>query len=994
MELFKLLGKIVIDKGTSEEDIDKLNKKAKDLGEKFEKVGTGFKNAGDKIQGAGKKLMPVTTIIGGIGIASSKMAINFEDSIANINTLLDDKDHLEGYKDTVKRISNDTGLAIDTMASGMYQAISSLGDGGKETEKIFGTMATAAKAGGAEVSDSVALISAGMKGYNQVNDETAKKISDLAFQTAKLGVTTFPEMAKSMQPLFPLANSLALSYEELFGSMATLTGVTGNTAEVSTQLKAVFSNLMTPTKGMQKLLDKYGYSSGQAMLETEGLAGMLGIVQKETGGQADKMAELFSSVEAVTAMTALTGSQFDTFNDKLSQMGDATGATETAYSKLETKGNTLRKTWNRLKNTGLELGETLTTSLAPMFEKFSGGVQKLSEWFISLDENQQQTIIKIAVFAAALGPALIMIGKVSSGIGSIISVAGKAAPMLGTLGAKIGSMGGITGVLGSAVGKLGGALGALASPVGIVVAAIAVLTGAFLHLWNTNEDFKNSIVSIWDGIVEKFNNAGQKITDAINSLGFDFNSLGEAIKAAWDWICNALAPVIVGIFDTIGQTLGGIIDVVTGIVQVICGIIKGFKDGDWSLFLEGMETLFTGFIELITAPFHAAFETFKGYLGQFGSSWEEVWIGIKDFFSGIWESITGTLSSVWEGLISVVSSAWETIKNVVQVGVMLIAELLQLAFDLITLPFRFIWENCKETIVAAWESIKEAVSNALDAVKSIIETVWNAIVSFLTPVLEGIKNIFSTVFNAIKNVVTTVFNAIVNVITAQINFVKNIVTTVLNAVKTVFATTFDAVKTKVTSVINGIKTTISSGLNAAKTTVTNVLTGIKNKFSNIFDSAKNIVKGAIDKIKGYFNFQWSLPKLKLPHFSINGSFSLNPPSVPSFGIEWYKNGAVLQNPTLFGYNPFTGNSMGGGEAGDEAVAPVDVLLGYIRQAVAEQNNVLASILTKILDKLDEFKPNGDGDIIIPIYFGSELWDEIIIKAKSNVTLRSGGMVDV
>ena len=295
-----------------------------------------FESASQKFEAASKKFAPISAAVAGVGAASGKMALDFEDSMANVNTLLDDPSHLEGYKNAVRRISDNTGLSLETMSAGMYQAISSLGDGGEETERIFTTMARSAKAGGAEVSDSVALISAGMKGYNDVSNETAQKISDLAFQTAKLGVTTFPEMAKSMQPLFPLANSLNLSYEELFGSMATLTGVTGNTAEVSTQLKAVFSNLMAPTTAMQGVIEKYGYSSGQAMLESEGLAGMLKIVQNETGGQADKMAELFSSTEAVTAMTALTGSQFDTFNDKLGQMSDAAGATNAAYEKLQT----------------------------------------------------------------------------------------------------------------------------------------------------------------------------------------------------------------------------------------------------------------------------------------------------------------------------------------------------------------------------------------------------------------------------------------------------------------------------------------------------------------------------------------------------------------------------------------------------------------------------------------------------------------------------------
>lgn len=419
MELFKLLGTVAVDNNKA---IQAINETASHADSLAGRMAASFKSVGEKSVSLGKKMLPISTAVGGVGIAAGKMYLKFEDSMSNISTLLDDDSHLKTYETAIKKTSNATGLALDDMSAGMYQAISSLGDGGEETTKIFDTMAKSAKAGGAEVSDSVALISAGMKGYNDVSEKTAKKISDLAFQTAKLGVTTFPEMAKSMQPLFPLANSLNLSYEDLFGSMATLTGVTGNTAEVSTQLKAVFSNLMTPTTQMQGLIEKYGYSSGQAMLESEGFAGMLKIVQKETGGQADKMAELFSSVEAVTAMTALTGSQFDTFNNKLGQMSDATGAADKAYEKLNNRGDKIRKTWNTLKNTMVEFGATVIDMVTPYINALSKSVSKLNDWYTNLTKSQKKVITTIAGIVTAAAPVLIIFGKLSTGIGRMITL--------------------------------------------------------------------------------------------------------------------------------------------------------------------------------------------------------------------------------------------------------------------------------------------------------------------------------------------------------------------------------------------------------------------------------------------------------------------------------------------------------------------------------------------------------------------------------------------
>ncbi|GAA0069255.1 hypothetical protein UT300003_07780 [Clostridium sardiniense] len=174
----------------NEHALEEVNKKLKNI--KLDNI-TGKLNKTSEVTGSiANKLKPLAIGISGAGVVASKFTLDFKDGLANINTLLDDQSHLDGYKNKIKEVSNDTGMNIKTVTDGMYQAISSIGDGGKETEEIFDTMAKGAKAGGAEVKDSVSLISAGMKGYGEVNDATAKKISDLAFQTAKLGVNLLP----------------------------------------------------------------------------------------------------------------------------------------------------------------------------------------------------------------------------------------------------------------------------------------------------------------------------------------------------------------------------------------------------------------------------------------------------------------------------------------------------------------------------------------------------------------------------------------------------------------------------------------------------------------------------------------------------------------------------------------------------------------------------------------------------------------------------------
>lgn len=106
----------------------------------------------------------------------------------------------------------------------------------------------------------------------------------------------------------------------------------------------------------------------------------------------------------------------------------------------------------------------------------------------------------------------------------------------------------------------------------------------------------------------------------------------------------------------------------------------------------------------------------------------------------------------------------------------------------------------------------------------------------------------------------------------------------------------------------------------------------------MFASICDFIKGVIDKIKGFFNFEWKLPKIKLPHFKASGEWSLVPPKVPKFSVDWYANGGILNSPTIFGMNG--DRAMGGGEAGAEAVLPIDLLKTYIRDEM-QSNNLCA-----------------------------------------------------
>lgn len=353
---------------------------------------------------------------------------------------------------------------------------------------------------------------------------------------------------------------------------------------------------------------------------------------------------------------------------------------------------------------------------------------------------------------------------------------------------------------------------------------------------------------------------------------------------------TALTPVIAAIAVSIGAlniSLLPVIGVIAAVAAAIAAIIAIIQN--WNTIAETAKNIFQNVVNAIGVAIE----------------------GLKSFFTGLWEHI---------------QSVWNTICNVVQTAVMFIGSILEAAVDIISLPFQFIWENCKDILIGAWNAIQSAVSTAVNAVSSVITTIFTAIRDFFSTVWGAIYERISTVLNAIHSVVSTVFNAI-----------KSVVTTIWSGIKNAITTVVDGIRNTISTVFNSVKNTVSTVFNNIKNTATNVWNGIKNAIVQPIEKARDTVKGIVDKIVGFFSgMKIEFPKIKLPHFSITGKFSLAPPSVPHLSIDWYKEGGIMDSPTIFGMNGT--NLMAGGEAGPEAILP---LKGFYDQ--------LERILTTRLD---------------------------------------------
>ena len=466
--------------------------------------------------------------------------------------------------------------------------------------------------------------------------------------------------------------------------------------------------------------------------------------------------------------------------------------------------------------------------------------------------------------------------------------------------------------------------------------------------------WENLLVGMADGS----QNIDQLMENFSSSVATFAENLAPRISQVLESLPNAIMTLLPTLVTTIASFLPSLISSVTQLVVGLAAVIP-------SLLGQLIQAIMNGLPQFVA--------TAQTMMQSFGTAIQE---NLPIVISKALDMLLGFSQTILENVPILISSGMDLIKNIV-VGLMqALPELIAKVPEIITnfantinTSFPIILQKGVEII---WEIIKGIVSAIPTLVANIpkifeaIVAVWQAInwLQLGKTVIEGIWNGIKNLFGSFKSWISNLFKGVETTIGGIWNAIKATASSVWSSIKTAITTPINSAKDLVSNIVNGISSTISGVFSGIKSTVSTIWNGIKTAITSPIETAKNTVSGIIDKIKGLFNFKISWPHIPMPHFSIRPSGwsigDLLKGSIPSLGIDWYAKGGILEEPTAFGVSP-SGNLRVGGEAGPEAVAPIDTLLGYIRTAVNEENQNLATILNKILRAI---LAQGDMDVVL------------------------------
>ncbi|WP_320930841.1 phage tail tape measure protein, partial [Hungatella sp.] len=501
----------------TENDLKKLEEQANQSATAMQKIaatGEKLKTAGDNISGVGKKMLPVTAAVTGLGTAAVTTAANFESSMSQVQATMgitkDSMSEVDGQTvntmDTLSELAKKMGAETAFSASECAEALNYLALAGYDTQQMCDTLPTIlnlAAAGGIDLASASDMVTDAMSALGMGVSESEKMVDQMA-KTASTTNTSVAQLGEGILTIGATAKSVKGGTAELNTALGILAnnGIKG--AEGGTHLRNIILSLQNPTDKAAASMKSLGVDVYDSEGNMRSMNDVLGDLNKSMDGMTSEeksniISNIFNKTDlsSVNALLANTGETWDDLQASIVNSGGA--AQQMADTQLDNLQGQLTILKSALEGLAISFGELLM----PAIKEIVGWVQKFVDWLNGMDEGTKKVVVTVALFAAALGPVLIIVGKVISAVGTIMTVVPKIAGVINTVKGAFAALNATM----------------LANPIFLIIAAITALVAAFIYLWNTNEDFRQFWIDLWENIKE--------VAIAV------WNAIKEFFAAAW-----------------------------------------------------------------------------------------------------------------------------------------------------------------------------------------------------------------------------------------------------------------------------------------------------------------------------------------------------------------------------------------------------------------------------------------------------------------------------
>lgn len=706
--------------------------------QKIAATGEKLKTVGDNISSAGQKLLPVTAGVTALGTAAVSTAANFESSMSQVQATMgitkDAMSTVNGESvntmDTLSALAKKMGSETAFSASECAEALNYLALAGYDTQQMCDTLPTVlnlAAAGGIDLAAASDMVTDAMSALGMGVDEAGTMVDQMA-KTASTTNTSVAQLGEGILTIGATAKTVKGGTAELNTALGILAnnGIKG--AEGGTHLRNVILSLQNPTDKAAACMEQLGLDVYDSEGNMRSLNDILGDLNTSMDGMtaAEKsniIGQIFNKTDlsSVNALLANTGSTWDDLQQSIIDSGGA--AQQMADTQLDNLQGQITILKSALEGLAISFGELLL----PAIKMIVGWVQKFVDWLNGMDEGTKKVITTVALLAAALGPVLIVVGKVVSVVGTIMTIVPKVAGVINTVKTAFAALNTTM----------------LANPIFLIIAAITALVAAFIYLWNTNEDFRQFWINLWENVKE----VAIAVWEAIKNF---FTAAWEAIsstaQAVWNWI-------------------------------------KDFFSGLW----EGIKTIFSTVVEVIKTIITTYFNIYKTIITT-------VLNAIKTVFTTVWNGIKTVVTTVVTAIQTFITTAWNAIKNTVTT-----------VLNAIKTVITTVWNAIKSAVTTVVNAIKNVISTVWNGIKNTVSTVVNGIKNTVSTVFNNIKSSISGTMGNIVSVIKSGFNNAISFITSlpskALQWGKDMIMGIVNGIKSCIGAVGDAVS----SVANKIK---------------------------------------------------------------------------------------------------------------------------------------------------------------------------------------------